>query len=322
MSRRLLFLAPAVALLVALASIDLPLFMLGPGPAREVVPLIDVEGAPTYQPDGRMILTTVGFQPATVFEAAWAWIAPDRQLVTEDQVIPPDLTEQEYERYSLVDMRASQIAATVVALRTVTDYPEERDPGFLVQNVVPGSPADGELSPGDVLLEVNGEPFEETAVLQGAVQDAGTRGDVVLTVMRGERRRSVSLRPRVLAGADRPLIGVTVVESFPFDVRIRSGEVGGPSAGLMWALALMDMLEPGALIDGRTIAGTGEIDLEGRVYPVGGVAHKVVAAERAGAELFLVPTENLAEARAAHAAIRLVAVSTVDEAVTELERGT
>ena len=164
MSRRLLFLAPAAALLVALASVDLPLFMLGPGPAREVRPLIDVDGAATYEPDGKMLLTTVGYQPATVFEAAWGWIAPDYQVVTEDQVIPPDLTEREYERYSLVDMRASQIAATAVALGRVTDYPEMSDPGFLVQDVVPGSPADGELSPGDVLLEVNGEEFAETEV--------------------------------------------------------------------------------------------------------------------------------------------------------------
>ena len=97
--------------------------------------------------------------------------------------------------------------------------------------------------------------------------------------------------------------------------------MGGPSAGLMWALALMDLLEPGPLIDGRTVAGTGEIDLEGHVHPVGGVAHKVLAAARAGADLFLVPTENLAEARGSGADIRLVAVSTVDEAVSELEGG-
>jgi PDZ domain-containing protein len=320
MSRRLLLLAPAAALVVALASIDLPLFMLGPGPAREVLPLIDVDGAPTYDPDGRMLLTTVGFQPATVFEAAWAWIAPDRQVVTEDEVIPPDLTEREYERYSLVDMRASQIAATVVALRRVTDYPDLSDPGFLVQDVVPGSPADGELTPGDVVLEVNGEALVEPAVLQEAVQEAGTRRDVALIVQRGERRRTVALRPRLLPGADEPLIGVTVVENFPFEVRIESGDVGGPSAGLMWSLGLMDLLEPGALIDGRTIAGTGAIDLEGRVHPVGGVGHKVVAAARAGAEVFLVPTANLAEARAARADIRLLAVSTVDEAVMDLER--
>ena len=321
MSRRLLFLAPAAALLVALASVDLPLFMLGPGPAREVRPLIDVDGAATYEPDGKMLLTTVGYQPATVFEAAWGWIAPDYQVVTEDQVIPPDLTEREYERYSLVDMRASQIAATAVALGRVTDYPEMSDPGFLVQDVVPGSPADGELSPGDVMLEVNGEEFAETEVLQAAVEEAGTGADVVLTVQRGDRRRTVTIRPRRFPGVDRPLIGVTVVENFPFNVRIRSGDVGGPSAGLMWSLALMDLLEPGALIDGRTVAGTGAIDLDGHVHPVGGVGHKVVAAARAGAVLFLVPTENLAEARAAGADIRLVAVSTVDEAVTELERG-
>jgi PDZ domain-containing protein len=319
MSRRLLLLAPAAALFVTLASVDLPLFLLGPGPAREVVPLIRVDGAPTYRPEGRMLLTTVGFEPATIFEAAWAGLVPEHQVVPEDQVIPPDVTEQEYERYTLADMQASQIAATVVALRKVTDYPERRGPGGLVQEVVPGSPADGVLSPGDVILAVEGRRLENLDVLQEAVRSAGTRRQIVLTVERDDRQRTVRLRPRLLTSAGRPVVGVVVVENFPFDVTIRSGDVGGPSAGLMWALALVDLLDPGDLIGGRTIAGTGAIDLEGRVQPVGGVGHKVVAAARAGAEVFLVPIDNLSEARAAGADIRLVAVSTVEEAIRDLE---
>ncbi|HEV8571847.1 MAG TPA: S16 family serine protease [Actinomycetota bacterium] len=319
MNRRLLLLAPAAALFVALASVDLPLFALGPGPAREVLPLIDVHGARTYRPHGRMLLTTVGFEPATVFEAVVAWLLPDEQVVPEDQVIPPDVTEQEYERYTLADMKASQIAATVVALRRVTDYPERHGPGGLVQQVVPGSPADGWLSPGDVILAVDGRQLEDFGVLEEAVSAAGTRRDVALTVKRGNRERTVRLRPRRVPGADRPIVGIVVVENFPFDVTIRSGDVGGPSAGLMWALGLVDLLDPGDLLEGRTIAGTGAIDLEGRVQAIGGVGHKVVAAARAGAVLFLVPTDNLAEARAAGADIRLVAVSTVDEAIRELE---
>jgi PDZ domain-containing protein len=319
MNRRVLLLGPAAALLVALASVDLPLFALGPGPAREVLPLIDVEGAPTYRPEGRMMLTTVGFEPATVFEAGLAWLLPDQQVVPEDQVIPPGVTEDEYQRHTLADMQASQIAATVVALRRVTDYPERHGPGGLVQEVVPGSPADGPLFPGDVILEVDGRPLENFGVLEEAVRAAGTRREVALTVERGERRRTVRLRPRLLRGADRPVVGVVIVENFPFDVTIRSGDVGGPSAGLMWSLGLMDLLEPGDLLGGRTIAGTGAIDLEGRVFPIGGVGHKVVAAARAGAEVFLLPTDNLSEARAAQADIRLIAVSTVDEAIRELE---
>jgi PDZ domain-containing protein len=319
MNRRLLILAPAAALVVALASVDLPLFALGPGPAREVLPLIDVEGAPTYRPHGRMLLTTVGFEPATVFEAAVAWLLPDQQVVPEEEVIPPGVTEEEYTRYTLAEMQASQIAATVVALRRVTDYPERHGSGGLIQNVVPGSAADGRLSPGDVILSVDGRRLDDFAVLGEAVRAAGTRRDIVLTVERADRRRTVRVRPKLLPGSEGPVLGVVVVENFPFDVTIRSGDVGGPSAGLMWALALMDFLEPGDLVDGRTIAGTGAIDLEGRVLAIGGVGHKVVAAARAGAEVFLVPTDNLAEARAAGADIRLVAVSTVDEAIRALE---
>jgi Lon-like protease len=319
MSRRLLLLAPAAALFVTLASVDLPLFLLGPGPAREVLPLIHVTGAPTYRPEGRMLLTTVGFEPATVFEAAWGWLVPERQVVPEDQVIPPDVTEQEYERYTLADMQASQIAATVVALRRATDYPERRGLGGLVQEVVPGSPADGVLLPGDVILALEGRRLEDLDVLEEAVRSAGTRREVVLTVERDDRRRTVRLRPKLLPSAGRPVVGVVVVENFPFDVTIRSGDVGGPSAGLMWALGLVDLLGPGDLIAGRTIAGTGAIDLEGRVHPVGSVGHKVVAAARAGAEVFLVPIDNLTEARAAGADIRLVAVSTVEEAIRDLE---
>lgn len=319
MKRRLLILAPATALLVAVSSVDLPLFTLGPGPAREVLPLIDVEGPATYQPDGRMLLTTVGLDRPNLFEAVWAWAVPELDLVTEDQVIPPDETEQDYERHSRADMAASQIAAAVVALRRMTDYPERRGQGGLVQQVIPGSPADGALTPGDVILEVGGTPLEDPEVLREAIRGAGTGRDVVLTVERREKRRTVRLRPRILPGTDQPVIGVVVVENLPFDVRIRSGDVGGPSAGLMWAIGLVDLLGPDDLTDGRTIAGTGEIDLQGRVFAVGGVAHKVLAAARAGAEVFLVPADNLPEARSADAGILLVAVGTVDEAIRQLE---
>ncbi|MGH2682520.1 MAG: YlbL family protein [Actinomycetota bacterium] len=319
MNRRLLLLTPAAALLVALASVDLPLFMLGPGPAREVLALIDVDGAPTYPPEGRMLLTTVGFEPATVFEAGLAWFLPDREIVPEDEVIPPDVTEREYERYSLGDMQASQIAATVVALRRVADYPEQHGPGGLIQDVVPGSPADGRLSPGDVILSVNGRRLEDLSVLGEAVREAGITDEVVFTVERGGRERTVRLRPRRLPTTDGPVIGVVVVENFPFDVTISSGDVGGPSAGLMWALGLVDLLAPGELVGDRTIAGTGAIGLDGSVHPVGGVGHKVVAAANAGAEAFLLPAENLPEARAAAADIRLIAVSSVEEAIRELE---
>jgi Lon-like protease len=121
------------------------------------------------------------------------------------------------------------------------------------------------------------------------------------------------------AGSHRPLIGVLPVENFPFDVSIESGEIGGPSAGLMWALGLYDLLTPADLTDGRTVAGTGTIDLDGAVGPVGGVHHKILAAERAGADLFLVPEGNLAEAEDVRAEMALVPVSSFAEALGALE---
>jgi len=110
-----------------------------------------------------------------------------------------------------------------------------------------------------------------------------------------------------------------LIDRFPFDVQISSGDIGGPSAGLMWALGLYDLLTPGDLTGGRTIAGTGEINVDGAVGPIGGIEDKIVAAERAGAEVFLVPAENMAELKGVDTGdMKLVSVSTFQEALDAL----
>jgi PDZ domain-containing protein len=117
-------------------------------------------------------------------------------------------------------------------------------------------------------------------------------------------------------GVDEPLIGVFLVEPFPFEITIESGDVGGPSAGLMWAVGLYDLLTPGDLTGGRTVAGTGSIDLEGKVGPIGGILDKVVAAREANADIMLVPRDNYDEARDVDAGdLTLISVSTLDEAI-------
>jgi PDZ domain-containing protein len=117
----------------------------------------------------------------------------------------------------------------------------------------------------------------------------------------------------------RPLVGITLVDAFPFGVQISSGDVGGPSAGLMFALGLYDLLTPGDLTAGHVVAGTGTIDPDGNVGPIGGIKDKVVAAERAGAEIFLVPAENMAELRGVDTgSMRLVSVSTFQDALDAL----
>lgn len=317
----LVMLAPAAALAVGLYAVDLPLYAEGPGPARDVVPRIDLDGIRTYEPDGRFLLTTVSVEPLSVVGMVGAWLDPDRDVIPERQVIPPGETEREYERQTRSDMDESKLAAAVYALERLTDYPKEHGRGVLVQDVFAGTPADGRLYPGDLILEAGGRKVEALDDVGAAIDRAGTERAVTLLVEAGGERETVRLRPARLAGHQAPIIGVVLIASFPVEVRIESGDVGGPSAGMMWALGLLDLLAPGDLTGGRTVAGTGTIDLEGNVGPIGGVRHKVLAAERAGADLFLVPAENLAEARGAGADVRLVPVRSVEDAVRYLEGG-
>jgi PDZ domain-containing protein len=312
-------LIPVAVLALCLGSIPLPLFIERPGPARDVVPRIDIDGTATYQPEGRLYFTTVTFFEPTVYGALWGWLDPVQRVVPREAVIPEGVSRREFDRVNVSLMDQSQIAAVAASLRDLTAYPEEHGPGVIVYDTVPGSPADGRLFPGDLITEVNGEPLDDVGQFAEAVRDAGTEEALSLRVqpLEGGEAETIAVRPGRLD--ERLAVGVYLVPGFPFEVRFESGDVSGPSAGLMWALGVTDILTPGDLVGERSVAGTGSIDLEGNVEPIGGVALKVAAAEQAGAELFLLPPENLAEARSAGADISLVPVSTLDQAVTYLE---
>jgi PDZ domain-containing protein len=120
-------------------------------------------------------------------------------------------------------------------------------------------------------------------------------------------------------GSDEPIVGIVLVEPFPFEITIESGDVGGPSAGLMWAVGLYDLLTPGDLTGGRTIAGTGSIDLDGNVGPIGGIVNKVLAARDANADIMLIPRDNIRELDDVDVGdLRLIPVSTFDQALEAL----
>jgi Lon-like protease len=317
--RTLVSLVPVAVLAVSFGTIPLPLFVEQPGPARDVVPLIDIDGAATYQPQGRLYFTTVTFFEPTVFGALGGWLDPSQRVVQQEAIIPEGVSEREYERVNLSLMDRSQIAAVSASLRELTDYPAEHGPGVVVYGTLDGSPADGRLFAGDLVTEVDGEELGGVAEFSRAIRETGTGGQLTLRVRPLEGGESQKVRMRPARIDDRTAVGVYVVPNFPFEVRFEAGNVGGPSAGLMWGLGVTDILTPGDLSGGRTIAGTGSIDIEGRIGPIGGVALKVAAAEDAGAEAFLLPPENMAEARTARADIRLVPVSTLNEAIGFLE---
>jgi PDZ domain-containing protein len=319
--RVLQLLAPAAALAICLYVVELPLFVESPGSARSVLPLIDVDGTETFGSRGELLLTTVSLGRANVYDAVAAWVDEDVALLQERDILAPGQTDREYEQQSVSQMDQSKIAASAVVLESLTDYPEEHRPGVIVQDVVPGTPAAGLLFPGDLITSIDGDQVGGVAELRRRIDDAGTTDDLHLRVrpIEGGDPRRVEVRPALIEGQDGPVIGIVSVANFPFDVAISSDDIGGPSAGMMWALGLTDVLTPEDLTGGRDIAGTGTVDLEGRVGPIGGVRLKIIAAEEAGAEVFLVPRSNMAEARGAGEDIDLVPVATVDQAVAALE---
>jgi PDZ domain-containing protein len=321
MRRALLSVAPWAVLAGCLYLVDLPIWVESPGGARSVLPLIAIDGAPTYDSNGRLLLTTVNVGRANLYYALRAWLDPAAFVLSEQDVLPPGQTDEEYERLSLSQMDQSKIAGVAVALQHATDYPREHGPGAIVQDVVPGSPADGRLFAGDLITEIEGEPLADLDQLGRVIRYAGERRTIRLRVrpLEGGESRDVSVQTVFDERQQTPIIGIFPVANFPFDVEIESGSIGGPSAGLMWALGVTDLLTSLDLTGDRVVAGTGTVGLDGDVGPIGGIGLKVVAAERAGADTFLLPQENLAEARAADTDLTLVSVLNVEQAIAYLE---
>jgi len=321
--RRRLFLSvvPSVVLALCLYMVELPLWVESPGGAKSVIPRISIHGAPTYQSEGRLLLTTVNVGRVNLYYAIRAWLDPAATVLSERDILPPGLTDQEYDRISLSQMDESKVAAVAVALEGSTGYPEEHGRGALVQDTAPGSPADGLLFAGDLITHIDRQPLADLQGLGRAIEDAGPGRALRFRVrpIEGGTERTVTLRPVLDSEVDRPIVGVYTVANFPFEVQIESGSIGGPSAGLMWALGVTDLLTPGDLAGDRAIAGTGTVDLAGNVGPIGGITLKVQAAEDAEAEAFLVPQANLAEARTVDTDLDLVPVLTVEQALSYLE---
>ena len=315
--------ALVAALAFAAVLVRLPYYSIGPGPAREVEPLIHVEGPERYPSAGRFVMTTIEYRQLTALGALLAWIDPDQRIVEESVLFPGGETHEEEQRRSISEMDQSKIDATSVALRELGIYPKRHGSGALIRGVVPGCSAEGELYPGDLIVSVNGEPIDD-APQAGRVIEAIPSGRALSFEVRplGESTsEDVRLVRRPCGGEDRPLVGVSMTDSFPYDISIESGDVGGPSAGLMWALGLYDLLTPGDLTGGRTIAGTGVISAGGRVGPIGGIEEKVVAADHVGADILVVPKGNIEAARGVDApGARLVPVRSFDDALAFLER--
>jgi Lon-like protease len=194
--------------------------------------------------------------------------------------------------------------------------------GAEVVLVQPGAPADGELEVGDVIVEAEGVEVASTDELRRAMEGVRPGDEATFTVERGRERVELTLPTRESdQEPGRAVVGVQVQNAedfrFPLDIEIDAGSIGGPSAGLAFALDIVDELGDD-VDDGRTVVATGELNLDGEVLPIGGVQQKVIGAREAGADVFLVPDRNAAEAREVARDLEIVPVSDFDEALSAL----
>jgi PDZ domain-containing protein len=294
-----------------------------PGFAVAVEPMIDVDPAYLHQPQGSFLLTSVISQTPIM---AGQWVQgqfdPAVTIVPPELIVPPDTTPRQLIERSANQLSDSRLVATIVALRLAGYEPALRGEGARIVSIVPESPNAELLRPGDRLVELNGAPVGMTNDLQAAVRAATGRPSVEAVVVRDGQRQALQLplmAPASPGGPPRLGVGIETaglrVET-PFPIRIEPQKiVGGPSAGLMFTLTLYNLITPDDLTGGQRVAGTGTINLDGAVGPIGGVAQKVAGAEQAGAVYFLVPRANEQEARRVARRINIVPVATAQEAI-------
>jgi PDZ domain-containing protein len=318
----------AVAIAVSVL-VPVPYVILGPGPTLNTLgrdssgqPLITIAGRTSYPTNGHLNLVTVSYRGCqgdrfNIFNALVAWLNPHQAVVPENEICPAGQTQKETQQQDTQEMTSSQQTATAAAL-TELHIPYTTE--VVVVQADAGFPAAGVLKAGDVITAVDGRPVTTEAGLTRLIRAHPGGSTLSVTISRNGQAKQVQVGTKESGG--HPVMGVEITEQykFPFTVKISVGDIGGPSAGMMFALGIIDKLTRLNLTGGKFIAGTGEITASGQVQPIGGIQQKMVGARNAGATVFLTPASNCADTkRALPAGLRLVKVSTLTQAVDYLE---
>jgi PDZ domain-containing protein len=332
MSRRSLTLllasAGTIAAIVVGVFVPVPYVILGPGPTLNTLgvsggkPLITISGHATHPTSGHLNMVTVSYEGGpgngfNIFTALAAWLNPHEAVVPESELFPPGQTAQQSQQQDTVEMTDSQQTATAAAL-TQLHIPYTTQ--VAVVQAEQGYPAYGVLKSGDVITAVDGKPVTGPTGLQQLIYAHPAGSTLTVTIVRNGQTRQVMVGTKEASG--HPVMGIEITGQykFPFTVTITVGDIGGPSAGMMFALGIIDKLTGLNLTGGRFIAGTGEITAAGQVEAIGGIQQKMVGARDAGATIFLTPASNCSDTTGAvPAGLRLVKVSTLSQAVTYLE---
>lgn len=314
-----------LVLALVLAQIALPYAIMTPGPitntlgeVREGTPLIAVEGADTFPTDGELNFTTVrvGGGPGNetnVWDYLSARISGDATIVPVDQVFPQGVTSTQIREENQAEMEGSQQGAAAVALRAL---------GYDVTETVTIVGASDEsdfadkIEDDDVVLGLNGVRTDSADALRAEVAKLAVGDEASLLILRDGKE--IVVTGTTIESDGRPVLGIFLSRLFDSDVEvtITAGDVGGPSAGLMFALGIYDVLTEGPLTGGEDISGTGTITPDGEVGPIGGIRQKVIGAQSGGSDFFLAPEANCAELTGAVPDdIEVFSVSTFDQAL-------
>ena len=328
-----------IALLCAGLLLPVPYSEMSPGPTVNTLgehggePVLQITGRKTYKTTGHLNMTTVRVTSAdysmNLVEVVAGWLAGDQKVVEHDTLYPSGQTAEQADQENAEEFTQSQDSAKVAALKELGIPVGSR---VIVSAVVKGGASEGLLHAGDAIKAVDGtavkaasdvaelvtkhQPGEKVVFTVVPAKDAGKKNaatkDVTITTKKSDD-----------GGKARAVVGIQagVEHTFPFKIDIKLADVGGPSAGLMFALGIVDKLTPTDLTGGKFVAGTGTIDDDGTVGPIGGIDMKTIGARSKGAQYFLTPADNCAEAaKDTPSGLRLVKVKTIDDAMAALKK--
>ena len=315
-----------VALAAMIAAVPVPYVSWSPGGTQDTLgsvrgtPIITVKGIDSYPTTGRLDLTTVAITRAdsrlTLPEAVLSYWLPSRDALPRDSVYAPGKSAEEVEGEEAVQMETAQDDAVVAALRAA-NQPVTAMP--VVSSVTVGGPAHNRLLPGDLLVSVDGIRAGDEDFVGEQIRSHKVGEQVDFVVLRNRASQRVSVTTAVSPTAPGvAVVGITVGMGFRYEPQISfdlGSEIGGPSAGLVFALAIYDKITDGPLLAGRHVAGTGGIDSSGRVSAIGGIQEKIAAAAKADATVFLVPGPNCKDVAGLRTDLTLIRVDTLENAI-------
>lgn len=307
--------------------IRIPFMIMAPGIAQELSPMITVEEGYKNQSQGDFMLTAVSTQQATVWD--YVYIKAKKPFGVEldpmSEHIPEGMNMVEYLEILEMFMEDSQNISKAVAFEKAGFKTEIKNNGVMVSEVLANGSAKGKLEKGDLIIAVDGQKIVEDQEAIDLIRNRQIGDEVTITVERDEKTLDFTMDTVGLDDdSEQPSIGVMIytnrVFNFPREIKFHTDNIAGSSAGGMFALEIYNQLLREDITKGKRIAGTGTIDLDGKIGEIDGVEQKVLAAERKDADLFFVPIENYDSARKTATKIKLVSIETIDDAIQYLKQ--